>query len=111
MIKQMLTHENIQIDPDEIKLTIKDGPTISDISSDHMTLEQLSIEGDVEIKVEEKDVRRYRRLDIGVFDELHGKSHGNEILKSGCMDKVSSQEVNGLIDKLNGKRDAKFIMI
>lgn len=69
MIKQMLTHENIQIDPDDLQLTIKDGPTISDISSDHMTLEQLSIEGDVEIKVEEKDVRRYRRLDIGVFDE------------------------------------------
>lgn len=69
MIKQMLTHENIQIDPDEMQLKIKDGLTISDISSDHMTLEQLSIEGDVEIKVEEKDVRRYRRLDIGVFDE------------------------------------------
>ena len=69
MIKQMLTHENIQIDPDEMQLKIKDGLTISDTSSDHMTLEQLSIEGDVEIKVEEKDVRRYRELDIGVFDE------------------------------------------
>ncbi len=69
MITQMLTHENIHIDPDEMKLTIKDGPTISDISSDHMTLEQLSIEGDVEMKVEGKDVRRHRRVDIGVFDE------------------------------------------
>ncbi len=69
MIKQMLTHENIHIDPDEMKLTIKDGPTISDTSSDHMTLEQLSIEGKIEIKVEEKDNWRHRRLDIGVFDE------------------------------------------
>ena len=111
MIKQMLIHENIHIDPDEMKLIIKDRPTISDTSSDHLTLEQLGIEEDVEIKVEEKDNRRHRLLDIGVFDEQHGKSHGNEILKSGCMDKVSSQEVNGLVDKLNGKRDAKFIII
>jgi len=39
MIKQMLIHENIHIDPDEMKLIIKDRPTISDTSSDHLTLE------------------------------------------------------------------------
>ena len=48
----MLIHEDIFFDLDDMKLTIKDGPTFSDTSSDHLTLEQLNIEGDVDIKVE-----------------------------------------------------------
>ena len=111
MIKQMLTHEDINIDPDEMKLTIKDGPTISDTSSDHLTLEQLNIEGYIDIKVEQKNDRRHRRYDIGVFDENHSESHGNEMLKSGKISEVCSQEVNRLVNKLNGNNNAKVTLI
>ena len=52
MIKQMLNHENIQIYPSEMMMTISDGPTILGTESDHLTLEQLNIEWDVVIKVE-----------------------------------------------------------
>jgi protein associated with RNAse G/E len=44
-----------------------------------LTLEQLNIERDVDIKVEED--WRYQEVDIGVFDEHHSeRSHGRHIL-------------------------------
>lgn len=46
-----------------------------------------------------------------MFDENHSESHGNEMLKSGKISEVCSQEVNRLVSKLNGKKDAKFTLI
>ena len=46
-----------------------------------------------------------------MFDENHSESHGNEMLKSGKISEVCSQEVNRLVSKLNGNKDAKVTLI
>jgi hypothetical protein len=51
MIKEMLILENIEISEREM-LTISGGQSIYGSERDHLTLEQLNIERDVDIKVE-----------------------------------------------------------
>ena len=50
-------------------------------------------------------------MDIGVFDENHSESHGREILMIGLNSEVCSQDVNIVINKLNGNKNAQFKLI
>ena len=65
-----------------MELEIQGGHTITDKESDHLTLEQLNIQDEAEIKVSQKRRQRFGGMfdrsrlapgvcDIGVFDENH----------------------------------------
>ena len=88
--------------------------TISGIESDHLTLGQLNMQDNVEIRVSQ--INRYRggfdrrnlrpgMIDIGEFDKNHAQSHGREILQGGLF-KASQNEVQRVVNLLHGNHDA-----